>query len=93
MTMKDDLRKLAAKIQAESREKLLNTTICEAKKNIIIAASVGETSTTWNIDRYANDGNFCNAFLSSIKDDLPNIHVSVSIAVDGVLNYTFSWKD
>lgn len=93
MTMKDDLRKLAEKFHAETREKLLNTCIRIAKSDIISAASVGETSTTCNIDMLRNDyDKFCDAFLAGIKDDLPDIEVSVSSNDDGVRTYTFSWN-
>lgn len=89
MTTKADLRSAADGYAAKARDR----DIREAKLRIILDAQYGKYHSDYNLCSYNADKEYCNAFLTAVKSEFPDIDVSVAFIDECHTTYRFSWKD
>lgn len=78
------------KLGANARCKAVKEQAKRAIDFIISRATLGHTTANWVINGYIGDTEYCKGFLSSIKEEFPDIDVVVD---NPTISYTFSWKD
>ena len=93
MTTKADLRTTADGYAAKERIDLLNRIIREANLRIIHDAQYGKYHSNYNLCAYNDDKEYCNAFLTGVKSEFPDIDVSVYVVDVNYTAYRFSWKE
>jgi hypothetical protein len=93
MPTKAELRTIADGYVAKARMDLLNNIIREAKGDIREQAELGKYHSRYNVYVYNADTEYCNAFLTGVKSEFPDIDVSVAFIDECHTTYRFSWKD